>query len=224
MINILLESVFDIDGSWLSNELKNYIKPSYSVAVLPFSFRDSRVKCLDDWNSLYSKESGKFYNGIVDRFIFYGIQEENISFINYFADNTESATQKIETADIIYFLGGLPDKMFDRIKEFDLCDVLKRHNKIVMGDSAGAVIQLAEYYLAPDYAYPEFKYYEGLSYLNDFYLQVHYEDTTVQNDAIRRVISERGRKVYATTFKKGAILIDDGDIKLIGDVKIFDVK
>ena len=76
MINILLESVFDIDAPWMSSELKNYIKPYHSVAVVAFSFRDNRVKCLLDWDSFYGKEQGSFYHGIVDRFTHYGIQEK----------------------------------------------------------------------------------------------------------------------------------------------------
>lgn len=220
MINILLEG-YDIDAAWIYNELKNYIKPHHSVAVVAFSFRDSQVKTLLDWNALYSKENGRYYGGIVGGITAYGIPEENISFINYFTDTRESAAQKIKIADIIYFLGGLPDRMMDRIREFDLYDVLMAHNGILMGYSAGAVIQLAEYHLSPDDDYPEFKYFEGLPYLNDFYMEVHYEGTEVQDEAIRRVLSERGKTIYATAVRSGAILVDNGNIKLIGDVKIF---
>lgn len=47
MVNILLES-YDIDAEYLYDELKKYIKPSFRVAVVAFSFRDSRVKNIDD--------------------------------------------------------------------------------------------------------------------------------------------------------------------------------
>ena len=218
MVNILLEG-YEIDAPWLYQELKKYIKPIHKVAVVAFSFRDSRVKSLADWNVLYSKENGRFYGGIVGGFTAYGIHEENISFVNYFADTKESAKQKIETADIIYFLGGLPDRMMDRIKEFDLQDILMKHQGIVMGYSAGAVIQLAEYHLSPDDDYPEFGYYEGLPYLKDFYLEVHYEKTASQKAAIEKVIAERQKPVYATSLLKGAILVDNGSIRLLGDVK-----
>ena len=57
--------------------------------------------------------------------------------------------------------------------------------------------------------------------LDDFYLEVHYENTKVQNEAIRRVLSERGKTVYATAFMSGGIIVDNGNIKLIGDVKTF---
>ena len=220
MINILLEG-FDIDAPWLYDELKNYIQPNHSVAVVAFSFRDNRVKSLSDWNALYSKECGKYHDGIVGGFTTYGIPEENINFINYFTDTKESATQKIKSADIVYFLGGLPDRMMDRIKEFDLYDILMQHDGILMGYSAGAVIQLAEYHLSPDDDYPEFKYYEGLPYLNDFYLEVHYEGTLEQDESIQRVLAERGKTVYATAVRAGAILVDNGNLKLLGDVKVF---
>ena len=218
MINILLEG-YDINAPWLYDKLKNYIKPFHRVAVVAFSFRDNRVKSLADWNVLYSKENCRFYGGIVSSFTAYGIPEENVSFINYFADTKESAQEKIESADIVYFLGGLPDRMMERIKKFDLQDVLMKHNRIVMGYSAGAVIQLAEYHLSPDDDYPEFGYYEGLPYLKDFYLEVHYEETASQKAAIEKVIAERQKTVYATAFMKGAILVDNGNIQLIGDVK-----
>lgn len=223
MINILLEG-FDIAEPWIYDELKNYIKPNHSVAVVAFSFRDNCVKSLSDWDALYGKESGKYHDGIVGGFAAYGIQEDNITFINYFADTKESASQKIKTSDIIYFLGGLPDRMMHRIKEFDLYDVLMQHEGILMGYSAGAVIQLSEYHLSPDDDYPEFKYYEGLPYLNDFYMEVHYKGTKVQDESIQRVLVERGKTVYATVFRSGAILVDNGNIKLLGDVKVFKAK
>ena len=221
MINILLEG-FDIDAPWLYGELKNYIKPNHSVAVVAYSFRDNRVKSLSDWDALYGKVNGKYYDGIVGGFTAYGIQADKITFINYFTDTKETAAQKIKAADIIYFLGGLPDRMMDRIKEFDLYDVLMQHDGILMGYSAGAVIQLAEYHLSPDDDYPEFKYYEGLPYLSDFYMEVHYEGAKMQDESIQRVLAERGKTVYATAFRSGAILVDNGSIKLLGNVKVFD--
>ncbi len=147
MVNILLEG-YDIAASYLKDELSEYIKPEHSVAVEALSFRDNRVKSVEDWNKLYSKENGMYYGGIVGGFTAYGVAEENISFINYFTDTHEAAARKIANADIVYFLGGLPNRMMDRIIEMELYDVLMNHKGIVMGYSAGAVIQLAEYHLS----------------------------------------------------------------------------
>ncbi|MCD7859265.1 MAG: Type 1 glutamine amidotransferase-like domain-containing protein [Firmicutes bacterium] len=220
MINILLEG-YDIAVPWLYDELKAYIKPSHKVAVIALSYRDNRVKSLEDWNVLYGKDNGRFYGGIVGGFSAYGISEDNMVFLNDFTDSRETAKRKIENADILYFLGGLPDRMLERIKELELQDTIVNHKGIIMGYSAGALIQLSEYHLSPDEDYPEFSYYEGLGYLNDFYLEVHYEGTQIQDAAIRRVIKERGKPVYATYLGDGALLVDNGNIKVLGKVAIY---
>lgn len=219
MVNILLEG-FDIDAPWLYDELKRYIRPEHRVAIVAFSFRDDRIASLADWNAVYGK-TGKYYGGLIGGFAAYGIPEENITIINYFADSHASAAKTIETADIVYFLGGLPDRMMERIREFDLYDVLMRHDGVIMGYSAGAVLQLAEYHLSPDDDYPAFSYYEGLPYLHDFYLEVHYQGTEVQNTSIHRVMAERKKTVYATAFRAGGILVDSGHVKLLGQVHTF---
>ncbi|MBR5701807.1 MAG: Type 1 glutamine amidotransferase-like domain-containing protein [Oscillospiraceae bacterium] len=221
MVNILLEG-YDIDAPWLYGELNPHIRPSDRVAVVAFSFRDTRVKTAEDWDRLYSKESGMYYGGITGGFAAYGIPESQISFLDYFRDTKEAAAEKVENADILYFLGGLPDRMLDRIEEFALTEPLLWHRGVVMGYSAGAVIQLAEYHLSPDEDYPEFAYYRGLPYLKDFYLEVHYEGTEVQNASIRRVLAERGKPVYATALRAGALIAEDGRVKPLGKVKVFE--
>lgn len=220
MVNILLES-HDINAPWLYPDLKPYIQPHHRVAVVAFSFREDRVKSLSDWDTLYSPDHGEFYTGIVDGFAAYGIPEEHISFLNYFTDTPDSAKAKIKSADIVYFLGGLPDQMMARIKAFDLTETLMAHDGIVMGYSAGAVIQLAEYHLSPDEDYPAFGYYEGLPCLHDFHLEVHYTGSAEQQAAIQKVIAERGKPVYALAHMKGAIIFDEGEVNPIGEVTLF---
>ena len=213
MVNILLEE-FDIDAPWLYGTLQSYIKPHHSVAVVAFSFRED-VKSLPGWNALYGKKRGRYYGGIVRGLTAYGIAEKNIRFINYFTDTSVSAVQKIETADIVYFPGGAPELMMQRIRAFGLQEVLQRHKGIVLGYSAGALIQLAEYHLSPDENYPVFQYHEGLAYLHDFYLEVHYEGAPAQDAAISRVLAERKKDVYALASRAGAMVADGGDLRLV---------
>ena len=219
MINILLEQYLGQSSSWLFEELSSYIKPYHKVAVVAFSFRENRVHSLSDWNLLYGKSQGKFYKDIIESFGLYGICEDQITFINYFSDSRKTARHKIESSDILYFLGGLPDRMYDRLKEFDLIETVSEHRGIAIGYSAGALIQLAEYHLSPDDDYAEFGYYKGLPFIDDFYMEVHYENTDIQNACIERVLSEKKKMVYAT-YRTGAIIVDNGTIKLFGDVKV----
>ena len=220
MVNILLEG-YDIDAPWLKEALSGYILPDMKVAVAALSFRKNRVRSANDWDNLYAPD-GKFYNGITAGFMSYGIPAEKVSFIDYFRDTKESAVEKICKADILYFLGGMPDLMYERIEGLGLGEPMRNFKGIVMGYSAGAVIQLSEYHLSPDADYPEFGYHKGLGYLDGFYHEVHYTGSSVQNDAIRRVLSERHRPVYATRSGQGAMIIENGDIRMVGEVKLFE--
>ena len=147
MINVLLD-FYNIDEPWIKKALCDIIKPSMKVAVVAFSFRDEYVKNEDDWQKLYGEKQGKTYLDITRPLKAYGISRENISVINYFSDTKESAEEKIKNADILYFTGGLPDRMFERIKDFGIYDALTEFDGIVMGYSAGALVQMKEYYLS----------------------------------------------------------------------------
>ena len=218
MVNIL-HNRYNIQADWLKPSLKKYIQPHMRVCVIAFSFREERVKCAADWDALYAPGSA-YYEGIAEAFAAYGIDREQIEYLNYFADTRESAREKVLRADILYFLGGLPDKMYERLREFDLIDVLRAHEGIVMGYSAGALIQLREYHLSPDKDYPEFGYYEGVEYLDGFYVEVHDESSDVQQEAVRRVLNQRAKPVYGLP-DDGAIIIRDGMTEKIGTVYEF---
>lgn len=213
---------YDLTADYLRGELSKYIKPDSRVAVVAFSFRDSQVASAEDWDALYSREHGRYYAGIVHPFFAYGVAEENVEFVNYYADTPETAAEKVRNADVVYFLGGLMDKTVQRIDEFGLRDAIVGHEGVIMGYSAGALIQLADYHVSPDDDYPKFAYYAGLPLLKDFYLEVHYEGNSVQQACIARVLAERRKPVYATVEGNGAIIIDNGEMTLLGDVKVFE--
>ena len=157
----------------------------------------------------------------VSPFSRYGIPEDHIQWINYYTDSKSKAAELIRGADILYLPGGLPDQMMERIDEFDLKNMLLQFQGVVLGYSAGALIQLEEYHLSPDQDYPEFTYFKGLPLLNGFYLEVHYEENEVQNKAIQRALEERKKLVCAAITDRAAIVIDGSKVKLLGDVKVF---
>lgn len=220
MVHIFVES-YDLQADYLRAAMGRYIKPSDHVAVVAFSFRDTQVRNREDWDALYSPKHGRYYEGIVQPLRGYGIPDENVEFVNYFTDTPESAAEKLRRADIVYLLGGLMDKTVERIDAFGLRPALQAHRGVVLGFSAGALVQLAEYHVSPDDDYPEFGYYAGLSLLDGFYLEVHYEGNPVQQSSIARVLKERGKPVYALADGRGAIIIDGGEMRLLGDVKAF---
>ena len=219
MINILFDCP-NIDDFY--DDLKDYFNEKTRVCVIAFSYYDDYVYDSESWERVYGRGIGNCYFETVDSFKPFGVKEENISFVNYFADTKSDAKEKIRNADVIYFTGGLPDRMMDRIRDFELEEDIMRHSGIVMGYSAGAVIQLREYHLYPDGDYTDFGYYEGLPMLSDFYLEVHYRGLQVQNESIRKCLEERGKTVYVTNDHGGGIIVQNGNIHIIGKVDIYE--
>ena len=217
MVNVLFDCP-NLDDFY--EDLKDIFSPEQRVAVVAFSFYDNYVKDAASWERVYGKGVGRCYFETVEPLGAFGIPEENITFINYFTDTKASAAEKVRNADVIYFTGGLPDRMMDRIREFDLCDVLMAHKGVVVGYSAGAVIQLAEYHLSPDDDYPTFGYYTGLPYLDGFSLEVHYEHKPWQDESVRRVLAEKGCPVYILHTAKGGVVVEDGKIRTVGRVDL----
>jgi peptidase E len=219
MINILFDCP-NLDD--FKEELREYFSEDSRVAVVAFSFYDDYVYDAASWEKVYGRGLGNCYLETVDALSAFGVSKDNITFINYFTDTHESARDKIKNANVVYFTGGLPDRMMDRIKEFNLLDTLREFDGIAVGYSAGAVIQLAEYHLYPDGDYKDFEYYEGLDYLNSLYLEVHYEFKPEQNESIRRVLAERNLPVYVTHTRRGGVVVDNGRIKIIGKVDVYE--
>ncbi|SFD03194.1 Type 1 glutamine amidotransferase-like domain-containing protein [Clostridium uliginosum] len=218
MVNILF-SLYNFDEKWAKDKIEKYINNNDKVLIIPFSF-DKKISNDIDWQNAYNKDNGKYYKSIVLPFLSYGITEENIKWINYFKDTKENAKDKIRNSDIIFFTGGLPDKMVCRLKEFDLINEIENFTGIIMGSSAGAMIQIAEYHITPDEDYDTFSYNRGLNLIKDFDIEVHYEETKIQKDYINKVLNEKINLVYAIK-DTGGIIIDNNEITLLGDTQIF---
>ena len=220
MVNILL-NIYKVDDKWCFQELKNYIKSEHKVTVIPFSFKEERINSKESWEAYYGKNEGIYFLGIVNSFHSFGIEYQNINWINYFADSKEIAKNKIANSDILFFLGGLPDKIMLRLEEFDLVKTIEQHKGIVMGYSAGAMIQIENYHITPDNDYNSFGYYKGMKMINEFDIEVHFEHTDLQLASIERVKKETGKSIYAIE-DHGAIIVDQKRVKMIGNVHYFE--
>ncbi|NFA61230.1 Type 1 glutamine amidotransferase-like domain-containing protein [Clostridium sporogenes] len=218
MINMLF-SLYNFHESWARDIVTKYINSNDKVLIIPFSFGD-KIGNNKEWQDSYSKGNGKCYESIVAPFVNYGIKEKNINWINYFEDTKKNAKVKIKDSNIIFFTDGLPDKMMSRLMEFDLIDIIESFTGIIIGSSAGAMVQIAEYHITPDKDYNSFTYNLGLSMINNFDIEVHYEGTEVQNKYIKKVFWEKKDKIYAIT-NNGGMVVDNGKIILLGDTQTF---
>lgn len=206
---------YNLRASFLSRELKRLLTPCMTVAVIAFSFRDGMVRSAEDFDRFYGVGS-KNYQGITAGLSAYGISSEQISFINYFTDTPQSAAEKLRNADVLYFPGGLPDRMMERIHAFRLEEIIRAHQGLLIGYSAGALVFLFEYHLSPDHDYPVFQYGKGLGIVDGFYFEPHYTASDEQVMAIRRVKAERHLPVYVLPAMKGALLVENGTVLPLG--------
>ena len=218
MVNILF-SLYNFHEKWAKDTIEKYINNNDKVLVIPFSF-GKKISNDMDWQSAYSKDNGKYYKSIVLPFCSYGITEENIKWINYFKDTKENVKDKVRNSDIIFFTGGLPNKMMCRLNEFDLINEIENFTGVIIGSSAGAMIQIAEYHITPDEEYYTFSYNRGLNLIKNFDIEVHYKETEIQKNYINKVLNEKTDTVYAIK-DTGGIIVDNNEITLLGDTYIF---
>ncbi len=157
-------------------------------------------------------------------FFAYGLKEKQIHWVNYFTDSIPQMKEAILNSSVLLLTGGAPDLMYRRIREKKLSGLLRRYQGLVIGYSAGAMIQLGEYHITPDEDYPQFCWKNGLGYLTDFDVEVHFQNTPHQLRHIERALSERHRPVYAIDEKGGMIVQPDGTKSFFGAVTCFDPK
>lgn len=209
-----------IDEEWCYPTLKQFITEHSQVCIMAFSFFDD-VKNEVDWEHNYGKQ-GIYYSSNVDVWKRYGIEESQIIWVNYFKDTRLRMLNKIKNSDIIFFTGGAPDKMMQRIHEYNLEEVLEQYQGLMIGYSAGAMIQLSKYHITPDVDYSTFLYEEGLACLSGFDIEVHYEGEETQNECIQKIIEEKKIPVYAL-WDDGGIVVTKNNIKSFGHVTKIEV-
>lgn len=222
MINILLSrGILHHDD--VVEHAKKHIKPTDQVVILAFSFFDNQFLSVDDYHAFYEK-NGEYYEKMVQTFAPYGIQENQITWINYYKDSKQTASEKIKKADIIYFPGGAPDLMMKRIISFGIKEELEAHRKVYIGSSAGAMIQMRDYHISPDCEYPSFSYEKGLDLCHDFSIEVHYRRRKKQKSGCRKVFRAYRHPIYVIP-DDGALIVENNQVMSIGSAyQLYDKK
>lgn len=216
----VLMSSYNLHQPWIKKYLEPYIQAHHRVAILPFSFSDAWVTSAEDWEAAYGHD-GKYYEEIVVQFKSYGIASEQISWLNYFKDSPETMKAMINTSDLIFLTGGLPEKASERLVALGLVETLRQYKGHVIGASAGALIQLPAYYCSPDDDYPQLTYFEGLSLIEKpYYIEVHYENSSTQRSCIDDALEHKTEELFALG-DEGAILVHQHCEIHLGDIHYF---
>lgn len=197
------------------NTLKEILKPNMKAVVVGFSFFGNLTK--EEYENMYGKES-EYYIKIQNNFLKYNIKDVN--WIYYYNQSKEEMIKLIKDADILYFPGGAPDLMMERIKEKEIIGELKNFSKIVIGSSAGAMIQLKHYHISPDNEYFKFSEHKGLGYIDEFFIEVHYNKRKKQKKGMRKMRKTYKKPVYIIP-DDGMVIVKDGNIQTLNTAKQF---
>ncbi len=216
MTHILLSRGI-IGKDYMVSELKSIIKKNHQVCILAFSFFEKDIPTKQAYD-LYYKKGGEYYQKMIDSFMPYGIDESQINWIYYHDDDIKSAIKKIEASDIIYFPGGSPDQMMNRILEFNLKEVLEDKSKIYIGSSAGAMIQFDTYHISKDRDYHAFSLNRGLSLIDHFIIEVHYRRRKTQKSSLKKMYRLSRKDIYVIP-DDGALIYHQGLIKCINPAR-----
>lgn len=218
MINILMSRSGALNATWAKDELNKHLKPKMKVVIVGFSFFNN----LDEVT--YFNEYGQnseYQLKLTNNFLEYGIND--INWLYYYQQTKAEMVELINSADVLYFPGGAPDLMFERIKEKAILENLKNFKGIVIGSSAGAMIQLANYHISKDQEYFKFSFNEGLGYLDDFFIEVHYRRRRPQKSSMRKVRKTYKKPVYIIP-DDGMIVVSDSQILTLGSAKLYYTK
>lgn len=192
MINILL-STYDINNEQCFKQLIYVLEPGMSVCIVPYSHDEVVYRCYEKFDNIYDYDDPySDFAYLVRAFRDYGIEKIRII---HPKDNLAMIENKICNSDILFFTGGSPVKAMERMQP--IIPLLKDFDGIVMGASAGAMVQVQEFVIDGE-GYP-YSYHKGLGYIKDnIDVIVHYNADPHLKAIIRRSLDERPlTKIYA---------------------------
>ncbi|MCM1194937.1 MAG: peptidase S51 [Firmicutes bacterium] len=216
MVNILL-NYYNFDGEWARPLLDKYVG-NKKVLIIPLAFRESQVWDNDSWLSVYGKGGEKFDN-VIRPFLAYGYSEAEIDWLNCY-DNRDYLS-RIDNASLLFFTGGMPEKAIRRMNELNITSAVKNFDGVIMGASAGAMLQLDVYHITPDEDYDRYETHRGLGLVKGFDLEVHYLATELQRECSARAAVELNLPVYRM-WHEGGIVVDGGAVTVVGKTEIIE--
>jgi peptidase E len=216
MAHILLSRSI-LDQKNIQEVCQNYLSQHDHVVIILYSFFDMHIPNKHAYESYY-EANGLYDQKMRHMFLSYGITK--ISYIHFYDSNHEAKKNLIKKATVLYFPGGAPDLMLKRLKDHGLTEAITSFKGHTIGSSAGAMIHFERTHIYKDKEYRSFKWLEGLNFIKDFDISVHYRRRIQQKKALRKVRRENQLKTYVIP-DDSAIIVDHDKVICIGNARLF---
>lgn len=197
---------------------KKKFKSNMTVAILPWAFPKeiNSELLLED----YFKKGTKRYNRYVDNLKDLGIKESNIKVLDCYNKDIKMLKKIINDSDIVIMPGGNPEMLYEKLIKTGCNECLNDKKKIIIGESAGALVLFDSYFITKENNYYEkLDYYKGINIIkNDFYIDVHTLDDESYQNELKDVLKNKKKTIYAI-HEDGFLVLDD-NIKIYGIVDV----
>lgn len=213
-MNILL-NINNFSESFAYDALSEILDPRMKVLIIPFSYHEDWITCEADFDAHYRKGCEE-YEDIAKEFMNYGIARRNIQVLHYYKDSPRKCKNKIYHADVLFLTGGYPDKFLYRIDQKHIRKAIQKFRGVIMGTSAGAMIQFDRYHVTPEEEGQDYEYHEGLGLISGFDIEVHYEDSFEHLSSLIMDLKFHGIPIFALP-NWGGMIVDGEDMMLLGD-------
>lgn len=145
------------------------------LAIFPWTFADEKMENISED---FLEEGGRHYEKYISQMEILGITREKIQFANPYKITRDKIIEILNSCDGIFIPGGNPEMFMTLAIRLNALDLLTNYTGIIIGESAGSVLQF------PIYGLPiQNNYYECNSFYNgfgaikcDFSIDVHTQD------------------------------------------------
>ncbi len=199
--------------------LKKYVKKDAKVLIIPWSF-SNETNNLDEYFGKDTKRYLKYINVLLSL----GYKENNIKVLDCYKNSKNKIKDLINTSDVIVLTGGNPEMFYQKVVQDTECLYdLKYFKGLVIGSSAGAVLQFKRYFItAKNNYYKYFSFYDGFGLINDpFYIDVHSINNNFYLKKLSNVAKDKSKKIYAIS-NDGVLVVDrvNNKIEYMNNVKV----
>ena len=217
MKNILCSNIESLSN--YQEYLKKYVKKDAKVLIIPWSF-SNETNNLDEYFGKDTKRYLKYINVLLSL----GYKENNIKVLDCYKNSKNKIKDLINTSDVIVLTGGNPEMFYQKVVQDTECLYdLKYFKGLVIGSSAGAVLQFKRYFItAKNNYYKYFSFYDGFGLINDpFYIDVHSINNNFYLKKLSNVAKDKKKKIYAIS-NDGVLIVDrvSNNIEYMDNVKV----
>jgi hypothetical protein len=211
----ILFSNNSIGFPYIKERLESLISAEDKVVIFPWALP---VEMSDkEFTEEYFPRYGRRYEDSIGYLRELGIKDENVFIANCYNDSVNKIKEEIASSKIIVLPGGNPVMLSAKILECGIQEELKSYSSIIMGGSAGACVQLKQYFITEENNLPRgFQQLEGVGILDvDFLIDVHTNiHTTGKNEPNRKAYISK-LKDLAKIYKKDIYAISDDGVILV---------